>query len=118
VHRLAWPALVLAFACSDDPSGTELEPSTCATLGPTVEILDNHLPTGGEHVLIVPPEDVVNGAERSYDIRGDNVGHTHTVTISTGDFAALRVGDPVTVVSSNNGTVGAGHTHTIALTCP
>ena len=116
VRPLAWPVLVLAIACSDDPAGTEL--STCSTLGPVVEILDNHLPSGGDHVLLVPPQDVVDGLERSYDIRGDNVGHTHTVTLTAEDFASLRVGDPVTVISSNNGPVGIGHDHTIVLSCP
>ncbi len=116
LRRLMWPALLLALACSDDPAGTEL--STCATLGPVVQILDNHLPTGGDHALVVPPEDVVEGVERTYDIRGDNVGHTHTVTITAEDFASLLAGDTVTVVSSNNGPVGIGHDHTIVLSCP
>ena len=108
--------LALAPACSDDPSGTGL--STCATLGPTADILDNHLPSGGDHVLVVPPGDVVEGLEKTYDIRGDNVGHTHTVTLTAEHFASLRAGTPITVVSSNNGPVGIGHDHTIELSCP
>ena len=114
--RLAVPALLLALACSDDPAG--IEPATCTTLGPVVEILDNHLTTGGDHVLVVPPEDVVDGVERTYDIRGDNVGHTHTVTLTATDFASLLAGETVTVVSSNNGPVGIGHDHTVVLSCP
>ncbi len=112
---MSWPTLVLALACSDDPAGTE--PSPCATLGPGVEILDNHA-TGGAHALVVPAAAVTAGVERTYDIRGDNEGHTHTVTLTGEDFASLRAGDPVTVVSSNNGTVGVGHVHTIDLDCP
>lgn len=108
--------LLLASACSDDP--TDAGSSTCATLGPVVEILDNHLPSGGDHVLVVPPEDVAVGVERTYDIRGDNVGHTHTVTLTADHFASLQRSVPITVVSTNNGPVGIGHDHTVSLRCP
>lgn len=106
----------LFIACSDDPAETGL--STCATVGPVAVIVDNHLPSGGDHVLIVPPEDVVEGIERVYDIRGDNVGHTHTVTLTASHFASLRAGAAVSVLSSNNETVGIGHDHTVNLSCP
>lgn len=109
-------AALLSTACGDDPVEPSL--STCATLGPVVVILDNHLPSGGDHALDVPPADVVAGVQKTYDIRGDNVGHTHTVTITAAGFQALQVGDPISVVSSNNGPVGFGHDHTVQLTCP
>ena len=102
-------------ACDDDPVQRL---STCVTLGPVVEILDNHLPSGGDHKLVVPPEHVVAGVERTYDIRGDNVGHTHTLTLTATHFGLLQVGDSVSVVSSNNGPVGVGHTHAINFSCP
>ena len=119
IRLLAVSVLGLALgvaACDDD--GTQVATSTCTTEGPVVDILDNHLPSGGDHALIVPPEDVVAAVETTYDIRGDNVGHTHTVTLTVEDFLGLQRGGPVTVVSSNNGPVGFGHTHTIELTCP
>ena len=56
-HTLCNGALlcVLAVAaCNDDPATPQ--PSTCATVGPDVVILDNHLPSGGDHALEVPPE--------------------------------------------------------------
>lgn len=108
-------ALSTAFACGDQ-AGPEL--STCATVGPVALIVDNHLPSGGDHQLVVPGEDVVAGVEKTYDIRGDNVGHTHTVTLVPADFASLLRGDPVSVTSSNNGPVGIGHDHLVRLTCP
>lgn len=113
---LVWLGFVLLGACGDDPADPSL--STCATLGPVVTILDNHLPSGGDHKLVVPPEDVVEGVQQVYDIRGDNVGHTHTVTLTPTHFASLRSGEPVSVVSSNNGTVGIGHDHVVELSCP
>jgi hypothetical protein len=113
---LGLAATILLGACSEDAVEPGL--SSCATIGPIAVILDNHLPSGGDHVLTVPPEDVVAGLELVYDIRGDNVGHTHTVTLTTAHFAALRQGDPISVVSSNNGPVGFGHDHTVRLSCP
>lgn len=101
--------------CTDDP----IEPiSSCMTQGPAVQILDNHLPSGGDHKLVVPAADVVAALEKVYDIRGDNVGHTHTVTITASNFISLQNGVAVTVVSSNNGPVGFGHEHTVQLSCP
>ncbi len=107
---------VMLGGCDDDPADVPL--STCATEGPVVAIVDNHLPSGGDHKLEVPAEDVVAGVEQVYDIRGDNVGHTHTVTVTPDDFASLQAGDPVSVVSSNNGPVGIGHDHVVNLSCP
>ena len=109
-------AAIAAAGCGDDPVEPGL--STCATLGPIASILDNHLPSGGDHALVIPAADVVDGLENTYDIRGDNVGHTHTVTITGADFESLQAGDPITVLSSNNGPVGFGHVHTVELTCP
>lgn len=115
------PALVLMVglsvaACSDSP--TTKRTSTCMTAGPLVQIVDNHLLSGGDHQLVVTAGDVVAAVERTYDIRGDNVGHTHFVTLAATDFVALQEDEPVTVLSSNNETVGIGHDHTIQLTCP
>jgi hypothetical protein len=106
----------LSAGCKDDSSNAPV--STCMTLGPDVEILDNHLPSGGDHRLVIPATDVVAGVERTYDIRGDNVGHTHFVTVTEPDFASLQRGDPVSLTSTNNGPVGIGHVHGINLSCP
>lgn len=116
VTRVALVAVLLSAACGDDPVEPQL--STCATLGPVAVILDNHLPSGGDHALEVPAADVVAGIEKTYDIRGDNVGHTHSVTITAANFESLQVGDPISVLTSNNGPVGFGHEHTVQLTCP
>ena len=113
---LAMVMLGQVAACKDDPADPGL--STCATDGPIAVILDNHLPSGGDHELVVPAADVVAGLEVVYDIRGDNVGHTHTVTVTASHFASLRDGVPVSILSSNNGPVGIGHDHTVNLSCP
>ena len=101
--------------CTDDP----VEPlSTCTSDGPVVEITDNHLPSGGDHRLSVPAADVIAGVTKTYDIRGDNVGHTHTVTVTSSHFESLQVGTAVNVTSSNNGPIGIGHDHVVNLSCP
>jgi len=109
-------ACCFGLTCADDdaPAST----STCLTEGPVVEILDNHRTTGGDHKLVVTSADVVAGVLASYDIRGDNTGHTHEVTLTADDFADLANGRTVTVISSNNGSAGASHTHEIRLSCP
>ena len=113
---LVFVSAAFAVACDDGPSEVVL--STCATVGPVIEILDNHLPTGGDHYFTIPAADVVAAAEKVYDIRGDNVGHTHTVRVTADDFLSLQIGDPVSIVSSNNGPVGFGHEHVVRLSCP
>jgi hypothetical protein len=110
----ALAALLVLAGCSDNITAPEF--STCVTSGPLVEIADNH-PTGS-HEMIVSGGDVFAAEEKVYDIRGDNVGHTHTVTVTEPDFLSLQDGDPVTVVSSNNGSVGNSHTHAVTLSCP
>jgi hypothetical protein len=103
-------------ACDEDPANVEA--STCLTDGPVAQIVDNHLPSGGDHAISVSTVDVLDALEKTYDIRGDNVGHTHSVTLTADDFVSLQMGETVSVVSSNNGPVGFGHDHTVRLSCP
>lgn len=120
MHTCRSVFLVLALvACGGTTPGADgAAGSTCTTMGAAVDILDNHRTSGGDHTLVVSAGDVVAGVDRTYDIRGDNTGHTHTVTITAADFALLQQGTPVTLVSSDNGSAGASHTHTIELSCP
>lgn len=120
-HLVIALALVVGFSawapgCDDGDDGNES--STCLTVGPVVDIVDNHRTLGGDHKLTVSAADVAAGVAQTYDIRGDNTGHTHTVTVSAEDFAALAVGTPITLISSNNGSAGQSHTHEIRLSCP
>lgn len=107
-----------AAGCDDGDDGDGGEGSTCLSEGVLVAIVDNHNVLGGDHELTVSATDVVAGVDKTYDIRGDNTGHTHTVTVSAEDFAALAVGTSVTLISSNNGSAGQSHTHEIRLSCP
>ncbi len=109
------PALLLAAACGDD--GDE-SPSSCLSDGAFVEIIDNHQTSGGDHQLVVSATDVIAGVEVVYDIRGDNTGHTHSLTVTAASFSSLQDGTSVTITSSDTGAAGNDHTHDVQLSCP
>jgi len=75
--------------------------------GDTIEadISNNHM-----HTLSIPVADIVAGVDKDY-VTGGTTGHCHVVTITAADFAALRAGDTVRVVSCNNTE------HEYALSC-
>jgi len=83
----------------DDPS--------CLDNGTSAAIEGNH-----GHTLSVSEEDVAAGVEKIYDIRGSSA-HAHSVTVTAANFATLAGNNPVTVSS----TSGAGHTHSVTVTC-
>ncbi len=91
---------------------------TCTADGVDVDIVDNHRTSGGDHKLEISADDVVAGVAQTYDIRGDNTGHTHTVTVSADNFADLQEGISVSLESSDTGAAGNDHTHDIVLSCP
>jgi hypothetical protein len=104
--------------CSDNGDAAAADAGvSCVDNGTSVTILDNHRPAGGDHELEIPIADVVAGVAVDYDIRGDNVGHTHTVTVTAADFALLQDGTTVTITSSNNGSAGDSHTHDVVISC-
>jgi hypothetical protein len=83
--------------------------------GVTTTIGDNH--PRGDHQLVIPVQDVVDGTETTYDIRGNNTGHTHSVTVTEDNFTALDAGTVVMLTSSDTGAVGGDHTHPVTLSC-
>ena len=87
----------------------------CVDNGVTTTIGDNH--PRGDHQLVIPVQDVVDGTETTYDIRGDNTGHTHSVTVTEDNFTALDAGTVVMLTSSDTGAVGGDHTHPVTLSC-
>ncbi len=91
------------------------DPSPCEENGVSVVIADNH--PNGPHTLSVSWADVEAAIAKTYDIQGSNTGHGHTVSLSGEEFESLAAGETVTIISSNNGSVGASHTHTVTLDC-
>src|SRR5437868_2050294 len=95
--------LALAGCGGSDPMVTPA--GNCLQNGTGVTIQSNH-----GHVLAVSKAEVAAAADKTYDITG-TAGHSHTVTVTAANFAALARNEAVTVISSV--TV---HTHTVNIT--
>jgi hypothetical protein len=100
--------LTVVEACgnsSPPPPGNP--PGASCDNGTAADIADNH-----GHVLDVSKEDVKAGADKTYDIMG-TAGHTHSVTITAADFARLAANTSIREIS----TIGANHSHVVAVSC-
>lgn len=64
------------------------------------------------HTLTIPEADVIAGAEMTYELGG---AHTHMLTLTTDDFAALQAGESITVMATPGG--GNNHPHMVTITC-
>jgi hypothetical protein len=101
-------AVAAVAGCSDDGEGpADAPPPSCTMDGTSAEIANNH-----GHTMSVPKEDVVAGAEKTYQIQGTS-GHPHTVVVTAAMFTMLQNNTRVMVTSSND----AGHTHVVTITC-
>ena len=67
------------------------------------------------HSLIVTQADISAGVAKTYDIRGTDTSHTHTVTLSAADMQALQKNQQVGLTSSTDGT--PAHNHAIQIAC-
>lgn len=102
-------------ACGGDGAGSTTggagtgggNANACATDAPVETIASNH-----GHTLTVSQADVEAGTLKIYDIQGTS-GHTHSVTVSQGNFVTLRSGGTVQLTSTN----GGGHSHGITIVC-
>ncbi len=70
----------------------------CAGMGVLVAAISN--PHG--HTLSIPESDVAAGVNRTYTTTG-SATHSHQVTLTAADFAALRNGDVVKVFTCDGG---------------
>jgi hypothetical protein len=99
-----------AAACggsSDSASGN------CAANGTAVSIAQN---TG--HALVISKADITAGVDKTYDIQGIDSSHTHKVTITAADFAALQKNMRALETSTAGNAAGqAPHTHQITVSC-
>jgi hypothetical protein len=93
---------VLAAACGGGNNDSSSGAGVCSAT-----ISANH-----GHALNITAADKMTGAAKDYDIRG-TASHSHTVSLSAGDFAMLSSGDTVNVTSS----VSQGHSHDLSIKC-
>jgi hypothetical protein len=96
-------ALAIPPGCGGGSSGTD---ASVACAAPTASIGANH-----GHVVTLPAADVAAGAMRTYDVTGGT--HTHQVTISASQFAMMRDGAAVMIMT----TTFDAHEHTITFRC-
>jgi hypothetical protein len=90
------------------PTGGEAAaatPAVCEVLG--VSIANNH-----GHELLVSVADIVAGKPKTYDIAGSS-GHSHEVTLTADDFAAIAGGKDLRIAS----TPVSNHRHTVRVRC-
>jgi hypothetical protein len=75
--------------------------------GCSSDIANNH-----GHALTVTLDDAKAGIDKTYDIQGA-AGHTHSVTITSAQFADLAAGKSVVATSTETSL----HTHSITVGC-
>jgi len=92
-------------AGGDDAGGDDAGEDVC--IGDTIsaDVSNNH-----GHELVIPLADIMAGEEKDY-VTGGTTTHCHIVTLTAADFATLRSGGEVRVVSCNNTE------HEYALSC-
>jgi hypothetical protein len=108
----------LLVACSSDDGGSADAGNTarnCTTNGTSVNIGTNH-PAPGAHALVVPKEDVVAAAQKTYSIQGAST-HTHNITVSAAQFLQLKTDGTASAMMTSTGAAGDGHTHVVTITC-
>jgi len=97
------------LSCSDsdtDPISNMRDPN-CLLNGTSGSVSANH-----GHSINVPRADVELGVEKQYSIRG-SANHNHVITVSTSDFASLRINQQISVTSTND----SGHIHSVTISC-
>lgn len=101
---------VAVSACggSSSPAGPS---GDCAANGSSSTISQN---TG--HSLIVSKADIAAGVDKTYDIRGTDTSHTHSVTLTAADMQALQKNMQVDETSTA-ASAGPAHSHAIKIVC-
>lgn len=112
--RKEFLTLVLGGAAVAACGGSASGPSgNCAANGSTASISSN---TG--HSLIVTKADIAAGLEKTYDIQGTDLTHTHSVTLTAADMVALQKNLQADETSSTNAAPGgSAHNHAIKVVC-
>jgi len=105
-------ALLILHGCGGGGSyGGTPAPAPMPTSGCSESISGNH-----GHAVAVPLTDLDSTTAKSYDIRGSNPTHTHSVTFSPAQLQQLKAGTAVTVTSTPS-SAGDGHMHDVMVTC-
>jgi hypothetical protein len=103
------PLLPSEEAGADADVGADVDAGTaaCANGAQATAISRNH-----GHSLTVPKADVAAAAPKTYSIQG-TASHDHQVSLAAADFASLKAGQSITVMSS----LAFSHVHTVTVDC-
>jgi hypothetical protein len=97
-----------AAACGGDDAAAS--GPACDTSAPHASFSMNHVPP---HELVIPPADAKAGTNKTYTTSGAAT-HTHTVTVSSDEFAKLERGEPSILSTS---VAADGHSHQVTVAC-
>jgi hypothetical protein len=97
---------LLDLDCGSSATGTDGGASTCNGGIKSDPINDP------KHTFTAPAADVTAGVMKTYSIQGTST-HDHTITLTAGHFAQLKMGTPVTVTSTNI----LNHDHVVTVVC-
>jgi hypothetical protein len=100
---------VAACGGGDDGGGGGGNGKDCVMNGTSTQISGNH-----GHVIAVSMDDVMAGADKTYDITG-TAAHMHSVTVTAANFASLMNNPDGSVMVTS--TTGNAHTHTVTILC-
>src|SRR5688572_5442504 len=103
-------------ACGSEDTPPEPDaPPGCTASNAVVMIEDNHTHT--PHTVTISSEDVLGGAEKTYETMG-SAGHTHTFVITADQFLMLQGSATVEVITTSGANPGATeHTHVVRISC-
>ena len=106
---LSGGTLLLIGGCGGGGSygGTPAPAPAPANACNQASVSDNH-----GHVLAIPKADLDSMTDKAYDIQG-SADHTHSVTFTVAQLAALKAGMAVAVQS----TTTLAHSHLVTETC-
>jgi hypothetical protein len=102
------------MACSGGTSSsgntTPVSGGDCQANGTSVAVGGNH----GHGAPTISAADVTAGVQQAYTVTSGSAGHSHTVTVTSGDFTTLQGN---TGVAINTDADGTGHSHSITINC-
>jgi len=83
--------------------------NACTDPLPETQVADA---TGHTHTVTIAASKLTSTADQMFDTSVTG-GHMHSITLTPAQFAMIKAGTAVTVVSTNN----ASHTHSYKITC-
>ncbi|MCH7575840.1 MAG: hypothetical protein IIA59_12055 [Candidatus Marinimicrobia bacterium] len=104
------PLVITQIGCT---SATDPTPAAALTTSDSY-LFTSSIDSNHSHTVEITFADLSQPPEGGRSLTTSSTGHTHSVTLSTSDFAALEAGQTVIRNTSNN----SGHRHTFSFVIP